>query len=84
MCDDKQDGERRNEVGGDLLKFGGLALLVGGFVGLLGAAFRLALLQADQFRVQLVTWAQGTSFLGLLLLVAGCGAATAIAAWLVR
>jgi len=71
-------------VGENLLKLGGLALLVGGFAGLLGAAFRLALLQADQFRDQLVTWAQGASFLGLLLLVAGCGAATALAAWLVR
>jgi len=84
MCNDKQDGKSRNEVGGNLLKLGGLALLVGGFAGLLGAAFRLALLQADQFRDQLVTWAQGSSLLGLLLLLAGCGAAAALAAWLVR
>jgi CIC family chloride channel protein len=84
MCNDKQDGESRNVVGGNLLKLGGFALLVGMFAGLIGAAFRLALLQADQFRDQLVTWAQGASFLGLLLVVAGCGAATASAAWLVR
>src|SRR5262245_20310033 len=84
MCNHEQDGASRNAVGGNLLKLGGLALLVGGFAGLLGAAFRLALLQADQFRDQLVTWAQGASVLGLLLLVAGCGAATAAAAWLVR
>ncbi|HMF18838.1 MAG TPA: chloride channel protein, partial [Gemmataceae bacterium] len=84
ICNDKQDGESRNVVGGNLLKLGGLALLVGGFAGFLGAAFRLALLQADQFRDQLVTWAQGASLLGLLLIVAGCGAATALAAWLVR
>jgi CIC family chloride channel protein len=84
MCNDKQHGDNPIEVGRDLLKLGGLALLIGGFVGLIGAAFRLALLQADQFRDQLVTWAQGANFLGLLLLVAGCGAATAVAAWLVR
>src|SRR6516164_2578749 len=84
LCNDKQDGKSRNVVGGNLLKLGGFALLVGMFAGLIGAAFRLALLQADQFRDQLVTWAQGASFLGLLLVVAGCGAATASAAWLVR
>ena len=58
-----------------LLELGGLALLVGWFVGLIGAAFRLALLEADQLRDRLVTWAQGASFLGL---VTGCAAATAI------
>ena len=57
-----------------LLELGGLALLVGWFVGLIGAAFRLALLEADQLRDPLVTWAQGASFLGL---VTGCAAATA-------
>src|SRR5262245_40583441 len=84
MRNNKQDVESRNKVGGNLLKIGGLALVVGGFAGIIGASFRLTLLQADQFRDQLITWAQGASFLGLLLVVAGCAAATASAAWLVR
>jgi CIC family chloride channel protein len=84
VYNDKQDGASRNEAGGNLLRLGELALLVGVFVGLIGAAFRLALLQADRFRDQLVTWAQGASFPGLLLVVAGCGTAAASAAWLVR
>jgi CIC family chloride channel protein len=70
--------------GGSLSKLGGVALLVGAFVGLLGAAFRLALVRADQFRDQLVTSAHEASAIGLVLLVAGCGAAAAIAEWLVR
>jgi CIC family chloride channel protein len=39
---------------------------------------------ADQLRDRFVGWAQEARFLGLVLLVAGCGAATATAAWLVR
>jgi CIC family chloride channel protein len=84
LRNDKQGGEGRNEVGGSLLKLGGLALLVGGFAGLVGAAFRLTLLRADEYRDRLAAWAQGASVPGLLLLVAGCAAATAVAAWLVR
>src|SRR5262245_59289253 len=79
---DKQDS--RDVVEGNLLTLGGLALFIGMVVGLLVAAFRLTLNQADQVREQLVTWAQGASFLGFLLVVAGCAATTAGAAWLVR
>jgi CIC family chloride channel protein len=80
-----EQGDKEPEaVPGSLLKLGALALLVGGAAGLLGAAFRLALLQGDQLRDRLVGQAQGARLPGLVLLVAGCGAATAVAAWLVR
>jgi CIC family chloride channel protein len=84
MFNDKHDEKGQNEIGGNLLKLGALALLVGGAVGLLGAVFRLALLQADQLRGRLVSQAQDARLAGLVLLVAGCGVATALAAWLVR
>jgi CIC family chloride channel protein len=69
---------------GSLLILGAVALLVGGASGLVGALFRLSLDQADRLRGTLVTWAQGESLLGFLLVVLTCALATAIAAWLVR
>jgi CIC family chloride channel protein len=83
-CNDRQHEENHKGVEGGLLKLGALALLVGGFAGLIGASFRLALLHADQLRDRLVTWAQARSLPGLLVVVAGCASATAIAAWLAR
>ncbi len=61
---DKDDGEGRTAAGGNLLKLGALAFFVGGVVGLLGAVFRLALLQADRLRDQLVSQAQGRTLRG--------------------
>jgi len=58
MHHEKQADQSPDKVEGNLLKLGGLALLVGGTVGLVGAAFRLALLQADVLRDWLVTHAQ--------------------------
>jgi CIC family chloride channel protein len=84
MCSDKNDRQEANESGTDLLKVGVLALLAGGIVGLVCAAFRLALFQADQLRDRLLSQARGARLLGLLLVVAGCGVAAAVAAWLVR
>jgi CIC family chloride channel protein len=84
MCIDEHGGQWSDAVKGDFLKPGGLALLLGGVAGLVCTAFRLALRQANQLRDWLVPWAQGANLLGLVLLVAGCAAATAIAAWLVR
>jgi CIC family chloride channel protein len=81
---DTDNGESRIVVGGNLLKLGALSFFVGGAVGLLGAIFRLALLQADRLRDQLVSQAQGFGISGLVLVAAGCGVAAAVAAWLVR
>src|SRR5262249_53661700 len=69
---------------GSLLVLAMLSLLVGAAAGLVGALFRLSLAQADNWRNTLITWAHGEHFAGLLLVVATCAAATAVAAWLVR
>jgi CIC family chloride channel protein len=83
MSTNDRGDQRPESVRASLLKLGGLALLVGGASGLVCTAFRLALIQADQFRDRLLAWAQGTNLLGLVLVVAGCAAVTASAAWLV-
>src|SRR6516165_1985025 len=69
---------------GNLLVLGLLSLLVGAASGLVGAAFRLSLDQADHLRNVLIGWAHGVSVAGILLVSAACAAATAVAAWLVR
>jgi CIC family chloride channel protein len=68
----------------NLLALGLLSLLVGAAAGLVGAAFRLSLEQADRLRNALITWAHDEGAAGLLLVSAACAAATAVAAWLVR
>ena len=69
---------------GSLLVLSLLSLLVGVGAGLVGAAFRLTLEQADHLRNALISWAHGGGVAGMLLVSAACAAATAIAAWLVR
>jgi CIC family chloride channel protein len=61
-----------------------LAPIVGGASGLIGAIFRLALSAADRFRNAAIAWAHGWNLAGFLCIAAGCAAAVAIAAWLVR
>src|ERR1700693_5933786 len=61
-----------------------LSFVTGGAAGLVGALFRLALEQADQFRDAAITWAHSESVLGFVIVLAACAAATAVAAWLVR
>src|SRR5271170_7086688 len=74
---EKQDG-------GSLLLLAVLAMIVGAAAGLLGAAFRLALLRADELRNVLIRWAQGEKLAGLVLIIIVCAASAAVAAWLVR
>jgi len=69
---------------GGLIILAVLALVVGVASGLVCAAFRLALQEADRLRDALAAWAQRSGFGGLLLLVAILAAAAALAAWLVR
>jgi CIC family chloride channel protein len=69
---------------GSLLVLAVLSLVVGAASGLVGAVFRLALVQADRFRDALITWAHEVNLGGVILVVIPCAAATAVAAWLVR
>src|SRR5262245_60013659 len=69
---------------GSLLMLALSALVAGAGAGLVGAVFRLWLVQADQLRDTLVKWSHGKSLPGLLLVTVACATATGIAAWLVR
>jgi CIC family chloride channel protein len=72
------------EANGSLLALALLAPIVGGASGLIGALFRLSLGAADRFRNAAIAWAHGWNFAGFLCIAAGCAAAVAAAAWLVR
>jgi chloride channel protein, CIC family len=61
-----------------------LGTVVGAAAGAVGAIFRLSLGQADRMRGALIAVAHGYGLAGLLLVLLMCGAATALAAWLVR
>jgi len=67
-----------------LLVLAGLSLLVGAVTGGVGAAFRLALDQASEWRESLLAAAHSQGRAGLALAVVSCAAATAVAAGLVR
>ena len=69
---------------GDIFALALLTPIVGAAAGLLGAAFRLALMEAEQFRDWAVGAAQGSGGAGLLLVMAACAVAALVAAWLVR
>ena len=61
-----------------------LALVAGAGSGLVVAIFRLALDEADRWRNKLLAHAHDRPLVGFVLVVAGCSAAVALAAWLVR
>ena len=87
MTEPHREAELDNKpAGGDgsLLVLSLLSLLVGVGAGLVGAAFRLTLEQADHLRNALISWAHGGGVAGMLLVSAACAAGAAIAAWLVR
>lgn len=66
------------------VSLGLLSLCAGMAGGLLAAAFRLALVRAERFRGSLLSQLHGHGAVGLLISVALCAAATAVAAGLVR
>jgi CIC family chloride channel protein len=68
----------------DLLAVGLVSLVVGAGTGVVSAAFRLVLTNADRLRDAFVLWARGQAAVGFCLAVLVCAAATALAAWLVR
>jgi CIC family chloride channel protein len=69
---------------GSLLVLAVLAPIAGAASGLVGALFRLTLVEADRVRGVLIASAQQRGFAGLLMVMGGCAAAVAVAAWLVR
>lgn len=69
---------------GSLFVLAILAPIAGATSGLVGALFRLALVEADRWRGILIASAQEIGTVGALLVVGGCAAAVAAAAWLVR
>jgi len=69
---------------GSLLALALLALIAGGAAGLICAAFRLALEEADRLRDRVIALAHDGGFAGFLLVAGGAGLAVAAAAWLVR
>ncbi len=68
---------------GSLLTLALLSLLVGLGTGLVGAAFRLALEEADRLRNALIVWAHGSHWEGAALVTAVISAAAALSSWLV-
>lgn len=76
--------DNANEAAGGLLALVLLAPLVGALSGLVGALFRLALLQADRLRDLMVALSQTLGLAGLPAVVGTCAVAAAVAAWMVR
>ena len=68
----------------NLVALGLVSLLAGAVAGLVAAVFRLTLEQGDRLRDALIAWAHGWQLAGFLFVVALCGVAVAVAAWLVR
>ncbi len=69
---------------GSLLLLALLACIVGVGAGAIGTVFRLWLLRGDAWRDALIAWGHTTPIVGFLIVTIGCGAAVALAAWLVH
>jgi CIC family chloride channel protein len=76
------DPDRERPSG--LIALTALALVAGAAAGGVGAAFRVLLEAADRLRDLIIARAHAAPIAGFLLVVAACGAATLVAAWLVR
>jgi CIC family chloride channel protein len=83
----QQDAKLSTYLGdkpGNLITIALISLVAGAATGLVGSAFRLALVEADHFREALVAWAHHEGVSGFLVVIAAAAVATAAAAWLVR
>lgn len=78
---DEPDPDRQP---GDVLVLALLTPVVGAAAGVLGALFRLSLEWAEALRDGWADAMQDRGILGLMLLMAGCALAAALAAWMVR
>ncbi len=84
MITQAQDATESEQTTQGLPALAVLSFVAGTAAGLVGAAFRLALEQADRFRFAVIIWAHGYNLAGLVLVVASVAVAVAVAAWLVR
>jgi CIC family chloride channel protein len=84
VSQDQKPAANLTDEPGNLLVMALVSLLAGAASGLVGAAFRLSLEQADRFRGLFVAWAHTEGLPGFLLVIGCAAAATAAAAWLVR
>jgi CIC family chloride channel protein len=75
---------REEDGHGNLLVLGAVSLVTGGASGLVGAAFRRGLEQADRLRDALIPQAHAVGPVALVLVAAVCAGATCFAAMLVR
>src|SRR3954447_8577637 len=75
---DSEDGH------GSLVLLVLLACVVGAGAGAIGTLFRILLEDADAWRDALIGWAHAAPVMGFVLVTAGCAAAVALAACLVR
>ncbi|RZF27938.1 H(+)/Cl(-) exchange transporter ClcA [Paraburkholderia sp. UYCP14C] len=77
-------GEQSEEKLNGLCALSVVSLITGMACGALGALFRLCLEQADRLRNLFLAWAHTQHAAGIVFVVVGASAATALAAWLVR
>ena len=73
-----------DQESGSLVSLALVSLLAGALSGLVGAAFRLILQQADRYRDLSIGWAHAHHFLGFFLVICVAAGATAVAASLVH
>jgi CIC family chloride channel protein len=80
----KPEPDEAPPAGGALLRLAAVALVGGLLTGLVGTAFRVVLLQAEQWRGALVAWASQWPALGWLFPVLSAAVLVALARWLVQ
>ncbi len=79
-----ESSDPKDEPPGNLLVLAIVALIGGTGAGLVGALFRLGLIDANRARNEMIHWAHGWSFGGFAVLVMLVALCAALAAWLVR
>src|SRR5271157_1324600 len=79
-----EPGATPGQESGSLVILALVSLLAGALSGLVGAAFRLILQQADRYRGLYIGWAHDHHFFGFVLVICVTAGATAIAASLVH
>src|SRR4051812_7156945 len=84
MNPDQEAAPDSDDGHGSLVLLVLLACVVGAGAGAIGTMFRILLEDADAWRDALIGWAHAAPVMGFVLVTAGCAAAVALAACLVR